>query len=325
MEKELLSQLNKLKNIKPDTAWKNRNREILLSQISSSTVDKIGFFDIFAQKLSLLRYVSQPVMAVFLIAGVLLGGGFFSLNAAKDTKPGDSLYIAKIISEKTQFALTFNEKKKVKLGIEFAGNRAKEITQVLSEEGDVEIRVEKLKDNFKKEIAGVKTRLENINNNKIAANTNIKTEEEENMETSQDASPEEEGEMVFSAGLGKEEKGIQVSENNTKEKPILETTDEGLLAEENINSDEPEKADQPGVENPNSDTGSSSEDVAGTENKNPQTILEKVEELLDNDNYDETMSRLAEIGEMIDQVNSGEVKGEYDSVIDGDSATSTVN
>src|SRR3989339_684291 len=264
MEKELLSQLNKLKNIKPDTAWKNRNREILLSQISSSTVDKIGFFDIFAQKLSLLRYVSQPVMAVFLIAGVLLGGGFFSLNAAKDTKPGDSLYIAKIISEKTQFALTFNEKKKVKLGIEFAGNRAKEITQVLSEEGDVEIRVEKLKDNFKKEIAGVKTRLENINNNKIAANTNIKT-------------------------------------------------------------DEPEKADQPGVENPNSDTGSSSEDVAGTENKNPQTILEKVEELLDNDNYDETMSRLAEIGEMIDQVNSGEVKGEYDSVIDGDSATSTVN
>src|SRR3989339_293021 len=114
-------------------------------------LQKMEMIDSFAQKLSLLRYVSQPVMAVFLIAGVLLGGGFFSLNAAKDTKPGDSLYIAKIISEKTQFALTFNEKKKVKLGIEFAGNRAKEITQVLSEEGDVEIRVEKLKDNFKKQ------------------------------------------------------------------------------------------------------------------------------------------------------------------------------
>ena len=56
---------------------------------------------------------------------------------AEKTKPGDSLYIAKIVSEKTQYALTFDDKSKAQLGLQFATNRVEEMNKVLAEEIDV--------------------------------------------------------------------------------------------------------------------------------------------------------------------------------------------
>lgn len=295
MDKELLTQLNKLKDIKPDSAWKQRNRDILLSQISAATTDEKSVFDVFMQKLSLLRYVSQPVMAVFLIVGVLLGGGLFSFRAAKNTKPGDSLYIAKIISERTQYALTFNEEGKVKLGIEFAGNRAKEITQVLSDDG-AEEKVAKLKDNFKKEINEAKTRLGRINTIESSKSNN---------ETQEDVVTEDDAAMVFTAGLGKEEKGIQIAEINSGDE--VRGVDEAIEGDVVVD-----------------DEGVSEEKASGTpevveeelevisNGTNPQSILEEAEELLNNNNYDETISKLEQAGEMMDQAGEGEVKGEYE-------------
>src|SRR3989344_6126605 len=157
-EKELLSQLNSLKNIKPENSWKENNRNLLLSQISGGEdieEKNISLLDIFFKK---AEWLAQPVGVLLLIVSTVFGSGILSIKASRDTKPCDSLYIAKIISEKTHQAITFDEKEKAKLEIKFAGNRADEIAKVLEQDnsekkGD---RVEKLTNDFKKEISAAK-------------------------------------------------------------------------------------------------------------------------------------------------------------------------
>jgi len=207
-EKELLSQLNNLKNIKPDSRWKSGNRDILLSQISAGDCSAEASETKFSVSHYFRNFFHQPALVVAVIVLAVLGGGVFGMASARDAKPGDSLYIAKIISEKAQLAVTFNEKEKAKLGIEFAGNRAKEIAQVLAEEGDgdKEAQVEKLARNFKKEISVAKTRLKNI---KVIKDDNSPKETE--LDSKTEESPEQEDDnQVFSANLGKKDKGVQV-------------------------------------------------------------------------------------------------------------------
>lgn len=205
-EKELLAQLHNLKSIVPDHQWKNDNREILLSQISSGEVLTPNTFlenvsNVFAWRN--LEWVTQPAGVMSIVILVLFGGGVASIKASHDTKPGDSFYIAKIISEKTKQAVTFNETEKAKLGIEFASNRAKEITQVLVEAKN-EGSVANLEDDFKKEIKAVKTRLGKMNSDTIVKKTDGQKEE---------ISPEVE--QVFSADSGRDEKGIQIFKSAT--------------------------------------------------------------------------------------------------------------
>ncbi len=62
---------------------------------------------------NMLLDLAKPVWAIVIILSVAVSGSFASVYASKDAKPGDSLYIAKIISEKTQQAMTFNETEKL--------------------------------------------------------------------------------------------------------------------------------------------------------------------------------------------------------------------
>jgi hypothetical protein len=290
IEKELLSQLNNLKNIKPGKEWKEQSREVLISQISAGDYSfELGKQTIKVNILYYLRnFIHQPVLVVATILLIVLGGGVLSINASKNTKPGDSFYIAKIISERAQLAITFNEEEKAKLGIEFAGNRAKEITQVLAEydNGDKEERVERLAENFQKEINSARNRLKNISKD-------------------EESGSDEEDLQIFSANLGKEDRGMQIyvqEENNDSVEPGIEDTE----LQEDIIITAPET--QIGA----SSTVSVSNDVEKT--------LEEAEKLFAEEDYDGTLNKLEEV---INQINeedgppaqTGEIKGESESAL----------
>ncbi len=311
-EKKLLAQLNKLKKINPDNQWQKDNREVLLRQVfgPSVNINKAGlnWFRVITQKLpgQAVKSISQPTMAVILILIFMFGGGVLSIKAARNTKPGDSFYLAKIFSEKTQLALTFNEKDKVLLGLEFAGNRAHEINQVLAgPNGQIEKeeKVEMLVSNFRKEIMAARTRLEKISPRtqtpKVALDK-AKTEEDENLV---DEEAGEENEHMFSANLGKEDNGIQIAEPELK---IEET---------------PKPEEAAGAK------GSESADLSPTttpavalnpEADDPQLILKQAGELLNQEDYNATWSKLEEADQAINKVDVGQVKGEVES------ATSTI-
>ena len=293
----------------------------MLNQISSSSYDKqpTGFSWVRSITIKLpsqaMSKITQPAMAVVLILIFVLGGSIISLKASQNSKPGDSFYIAKIVSEKTHQALTFSKKEKVKLGLEFAGNRAREINQVLAdveEESEKKIeRVEKLKDNFKKEIEEAKNRIAKINLDtkfQDLVPTSVVKEEavvEEKASKSEDVETTEEDSQVFSANLGRDENGIQTSEQSAGEDSTsVNASEEDARVEEDevLASTLTQVVDE---------TASGTPVDAVEKASNPEELLLQAEALLDNEDYDASISKLEEADEIINPADeSGEVKGE---------------
>jgi hypothetical protein len=207
-DRELLKKLNNLKDIRPDNEWKKNYREILYSQISAGQTanqpeSNISIIWENIRPGKILMDLAKPVWLTSLASVLILLVGIGGVYASKNSKPGDSLYIAKIISEKAQSAMAFNEKDKAKLGLEFATNRAKEMTQVLKDSaqttGANNEKLEKLSQNFKKEISQVKNRLTTImpSGNKDEKNNQAAKDDEL---------------QVFSANLGKNDQRMEIAE-----------------------------------------------------------------------------------------------------------------
>ncbi|MFA6307057.1 MAG: DUF5667 domain-containing protein [Patescibacteria group bacterium] len=291
-DKDLLKKLNNLKTIKPDDNFKKNYRELLYAQISAgATVNKsesnlrIIWESIMPGKVFI--NMVKPVWITSLASVLILVIGVGGVYASKNSKPGDSLYIAKIISEKAQFVMTFNEKDKAKLGLEFATNRAKEITQVLEESKESEdkkgAKVEQLSQDFKKEISQVKNRLTTI---KKAENKNNQNKEEE---------PE-----VFGANLGKDDQRMEISE------PVKPAAKQEILPEVKLELAAPVIATT----------------TEGSLNS-PDKALEEAEKMLDEKNYDGAIDKIEEAKQIINQEseNLEPVKGEVKGV--SETATST--
>ncbi|HAM88850.1 MAG: hypothetical protein US83_C0015G0026 [Candidatus Falkowbacteria bacterium GW2011_GWC2_38_22] len=301
-EKQIISHIKTLSSLRPDSDWKTKNRELLYNQISSTQNANVpaGFsFKYFFNNNIVFQYaqtIPQSTMVAVFIFVFLVSGSVVSLRASENSVPGDSFYIAKIMSEKTQLALTFDEKNKALLGIEFAGNRAEEINQVLaqsqvSEENSE--KVEKLVVDFKKEIKVAKSRLEKINQTKTADNKivpinndGVKNPDEEILN--------DDDSLVFSANADKDDVGINIFDPATNKAEDIAT--------------------------PTIMDGKTEEAASGTKAvivADPREILKKAGDFLNSDDIDSTLSLMDEAGEVMDMVGGGgEVKA-------GEEASST--
>jgi len=297
-EQKILEQLNKLKSIKPDAKWKNSNRDILHSQIFSSQVEEEKQANIFLIAINNIfnftKSISQPTLTMAIIILVVMGSWIGSSFASKNANLGDSLYIAKIINEKAQFAFTFNEKKKVKLGIEFATNRVEEINNIIKEKNkenkNKDEKVKKLVSDFKRQINETKSRLKKIETTNKIAGKNQENKEETEKSTEEIADEEN---IVFSANLSKDENGIQVSEPNSVNS-TTESTEP--VIEENLSSTTEE------IIKKASTTESIIEEKE--EEQSPQTILEQAEVLLDKEDYNATIDKLNQADDAINNIDS---------------------
>ena len=297
-EQKILEQLNKLKSIKPDAKWKNSNRDILHSQIFSSQVEEEKQANIFLIAINNIfnftKSISQPTLTMAIIILVVMGSWIGSSFASKNANLGDSLYIAKIINEKAQFAFTFNEKKKVKLGIEFATNRVEEINNIIKEKNkenkNKDEKVKKLVSDFKRQINETKSRLKKIETTNKIAGKNQENKEETEKSTEEIADEEN---IVFSANLSKDENGIQVSEPNSVNS-TTESTEP--VIEENLSSTTEEVIEKA------STTESIIEEKE--EEQSPQTILEQAEVLLDKEDYNATIDKLNQADDAINNIDS---------------------
>ncbi|OGF30656.1 hypothetical protein A3H09_01765 [Candidatus Falkowbacteria bacterium RIFCSPLOWO2_12_FULL_45_13] len=280
-DRELLKKLNNLKDIKPDQAWKKNYRGILYSQISASrpvlapqSNIRIVWQTIMPRQI--LISLAKPVWLASAASVLILVVGLGGVYASKNSKPGDSLYIAKIISEKAQFAMAFDEQDKAKLGVEFATNRAKEMVQILKDTDQTletnNDKLEALSQNFKREIGQVKKRLTIIK----AAKEQAKNDESQ----------------VFGANLGKSDQRMEIAEpaESTTEKPaaggdIASTTK--LISE-----------------NQTITNATSTPETRASADQ----MLEQAEKLFDEKNLDETINKLEEVNKALSE--SGQVKGE---------------
>jgi len=215
--------LQSLKAVKPDASWKQETRDVLLAQISNTAAKevKINIFETAAYNFkNAFSFLPNAAWAAICLV-IILTGGSFGVLAAKNSKPGDTFYVAKILKEKIQLAMTFNQTDKAKLDMKLASIHAMEITEVLSSPDFNAAanpkKAEQLAQNFQQEINTVKENYSVINNiqqknspvpaivntSSLAANSDDAKVGIGNLQKATDSS-------VYAVDSGKDNKGIQV-------------------------------------------------------------------------------------------------------------------
>lgn len=211
--KTIEAQLNSLSGIAPSAEWKVRTRDVLQSQISAGAQEeRVGFFAVLDNLMPswVSGVASKPVMVFALIVLAVVTGSYASVRAARETKPGDSLYIAKIINEKTQLALTFNETNKAKLNLEFATNRAEELVKVMEAPApQQEKTIADLRSSVSSELTAAKSRLTKIKQSQPVAAV---TKTDDNSNNTNQPVANDETVQVFGANVGKDNTSMQIAE-----------------------------------------------------------------------------------------------------------------
>lgn len=184
MSKNLISQLKNLKHkdVTPNDAWLKQNREVLLSQIKNNAKTSsnspyenfwIGMSVFFGEKVML--NVVKPLSILLIVAMVGTSGWIATVDAAYESLPGDILYSAKRVIEKTQIttaSVMGNKTTETKLHSEFAKRRANEIKKVAASQDPKKAeKVTETVQDLKNEMNNLTNKLENENQVSIAANT----------------------------------------------------------------------------------------------------------------------------------------------------------
>lgn len=227
-DRDLIKKLANLKEINPDKGWLKSNRDSLYAQISNSGSKTPSVWSSFVINFkSLLKTASAPVVALTSIMLALVGSSAYSHLLLANTKPSDSLYIARELSEKAKLSTILNTEEREKMENQFAVNNVQDIITVLSDPSfKDEEEIAKLSTKLNEEIKTVKKA---VARKEQPAVQKVDTEE---MVVNND-------DQVFSATTLKDEIGLSiaavpVSDNEASTTGTTSTTSvESLIKEAN--------------------------------------------------------------------------------------------
>jgi hypothetical protein len=289
-DKELLKQLNSLKSIKIDSELKESNKRVLMTQISntiSADFEVKPFNNFFFYVRNILSMSSKPAMVLsgiflFVVTSLFLGNDFY-----KDSKPNDSLYIARVISERARLNTVFNNIEREKLEMKFASKHAEDIATLLM---DPEFNNEENKEEVAKLSASFRSEIEKVRVN-VEKSEIIETEEQ--IEEQKDA-------LVFSASNLKDDNGIDIS---VPEENFLNSTS-SIDETASVSSTSVEATDSVAstsleIENLGDQIEELSEQIDLENNqeikKDKKDLIEEIEKLFNEGKYSEVVLKLQEI------------------------------
>jgi|WetSurMetagenome_2_1015567.scaffolds.fasta_scaffold22340_2 hypothetical protein len=332
-DKELILKLNSLREIKLEPAWKQETRDVLLAQVSNSVERevKVSWLEIwFADFKNSFSFLPNAAWGVICLV-IILTGGSVSALAVKHSKPGDTLYVAKLWKEKAQLALTFNQEEKAKLDMKLASIHAMEITEVMADPNfnaaGNQKKADQLVQNFNDEINTVKERYSEISrmqNNTVLASTGpMANNTSSDLAIGNDDNKvgiggiqKDAGGTVYSVEAGKDDKGMQFYDPKTGK-----NSGDGKVT-----------SSLPGAI-ASTATGSSSGTnlVLGSATSTPAAgdnitvTLDKASQSFATKDFSGAKDILNQVGKIIDKIDSGEVKGvtESGTSTDGGSTTGT--
>lgn len=340
-EKKLIENLNNLNKVSPDSAWLKSNRELFLTQIANSGADKISMWQVFYINVrSFASASTKPVFASFLFLLLLISSTVFGHKLFSQAKPNDTLYIARVISEKARLNTVFDAETRDKLAVKFAAQHAQEISAVLSDPNfnneENEDEVAKLNESFGREIETVKNRMASIaSRNEEDSDINSESEREvtvsgevatktEDFAGDEGKNADDQGVEIASEDL-KDDKGIAISinsETNTslsieddKATSLASSTEEvtkeeATKAEENkddkVSDSEIDANGEVKIEE-SAKSGNTNEEIANallievsSELSTDEAALNEVKKLFQEKNYDQVIERLNEISKSVD-------------------------
>jgi hypothetical protein len=316
-EKDLIAKLNNAKNLSPDKEWLTSNRALFLTQIANSGADKLSVWQVFYINFkSFAKASSQPVFASFVFLLVLVASSIFGHKLFSEAKPNDTLYVARVISEKAKLNTVLDANARDKMAVKFATRHAEDISELLANpEFNTEEnkdRIEKLNEDFNKEIETVKSRIAKLEINQETAtevrveNENKNNEEENSQDNGSEVDLDASEEISVSIASDddlKAENGIELSikeeSNNNEDEGIV--TLEGDVALETTSTNEVVEDSRDNISQ-----GSSTEEIAGAlleEVKNDKKIdaklIEEVKILFEAKKYSEAIEKLNQLNNLI--------------------------
>lgn len=153
-----IDELKKLKSIKADEGFRFDLRKKILRELDGA-VTKQSSGRLFNQRMSIAPYLliilflRKKMFIPLLLVAALLGTGAGTTYASQNSLPGDVLYPIKIIAEKAQTALVFNNVKEAELYSKFASKRLEEIEK-LAEAEKINLELaQKAVDYYKKDLS----------------------------------------------------------------------------------------------------------------------------------------------------------------------------
>ncbi|MFA6995095.1 MAG: hypothetical protein WC249_01650 [Patescibacteria group bacterium] len=292
--RDLISKLNSFKKVNPDQKWLDSNRELLLSQISNSGAESLSVWkNLLITLTSLSKAAAQPVYALGIFVLLLIGGSFFSQGLLAQTKPNDSLYIARIIAESVKLNTTFDSVERNKLALQYASGHAQDISSVLANpefnNAENSAQVAKLNTSFNEEVKTVKNRIKSL----VVPATG------QSGEIINNSTKSESVDLVIADSF-KDRQGISLEENNLSESLVnggekVSSGTEKIKATgtgDTLNSGATLTAT---TTNLNSSTTLEIINPASTADK----ILDEAQKLFDSKNYSQAADKLKEVEKII--------------------------
>lgn len=275
--KDLIVKLNNLKTVNPEAEWLTSNRDLFLTQISNSGAEKLSAWEGFVINFrSFAKASSQPVFALGVFLLLLVSSSIFGHKLFSQAKPNDSLYIARVISEKVKLNTVIDTNTRDKMAVQFATNHAKDISAVLADPEfnteDNQDQVAKLSESFNKEIETVKTKME-----KIAAAKPVKEATEVEADIANEISTSSDDKVAIAAGAEVDDKGIQVS---------------AIISETSVASTSATSSVELELE--------TEEEATSTEPIIP-TVPDQVKEMFEKKEYNNVIDKLNEVEELINK------------------------
>ncbi len=304
-DKQLIKQLKRLKELKPNKDWQSSCRSVLKTQVENSGGHQTSAWQNFYINLKCIGNIAyRPAVGVASFLIVVIGLSFFAHQWFQSSKPNDSLYIARVISERARLSTVLDSAAREKMAAKFAMNHAQDISNILAD-ADLDYSVDseeldKLNEDFNREIAIARDRV-----------SSWQTSQEDSVEDSSSISPSDEEEsenlvddddsLIVVADNHRDDSGVQVSsstdtddEKEKEEKEELETT---ATSTDEVKEDEISENELMILEEQIIETEEEIKDEK--KDSSPVQLLDEAKKLFDQGSYKEASEKLSTIQEMI--------------------------
>ena len=166
-EKELIKKLKACgkefrKQTKISKSQKEAGWNLIMSEIDFSIPAKESFISRLAETIAAQKLVFKPVAAFSMALVLFVVFSFATVNASKNTLPGNPFYNFKIVAEKIRYVLAFSEQDRARMSMDISQRRAKEFAILVSREEN-SLTAAQVSLQIKDYLTDVKTKFSKIN------------------------------------------------------------------------------------------------------------------------------------------------------------------
>jgi len=128
-------------NTEPDKVWSEQTKNFLLAQIPERK--PVWSLNLITNLIP-VNLVLRPVAAFSMVLALVFISSFASINASRNSLPGDVFYPIKLTAENLKYTLSFSQEGKARMAMSMLQNRVSELKTITLKDEPVQAKQEKI-------------------------------------------------------------------------------------------------------------------------------------------------------------------------------------